>query len=114
MSDSVEKGLKEAVAGVLAGIILQAVLGIIPTLPNIPTHYVALFQLIPIINLIGSIVVVTAFESWGFWYLIGWLFGMWIMSSTGFVESWVFILYLVVGGVVFVLKLLKKLGEFSL
>jgi len=114
MSDSVEKGLKEAVAGVFAGIILSAVLGIIPTLPNIPPYYVGLFQLIPIINLIGSIVVVTTFESWGFWYLIGWLFGMWIMSSTGFVESWLFILYLVVGVVVLVLKIIEKLKDFSL
>lgn len=81
MSDSIEKGFKEAVAGVLVGIILSTVLGIIPTLPNIPAYYVGLFQLIPIINLIGSIVVVTAFESWGFWYLIGWLFGTWISQA---------------------------------
>jgi len=38
MSDSVEKGFKEAVAGVLAGIILSAVLGIIPTLPIQPLN----------------------------------------------------------------------------
>lgn len=108
MSDSVEKGLREAVAGIVTGIILQTILGIIPTIPDIPAYYVGLFQLMPIINLVGSIVIVAAFESWGSWYLVGWLFGTGIMAIGGFVESWLLTLYLAVGVVVLVLKLLKK------
>ena len=114
MSGRIEKGFREAVTEVFVGVILSVVLGIIPTLPIIPDDYVVLFQLIPIITLIGSIVVIEAFESWGIWYLIGWLFGMGIMSSTGLVESSLFILYLVVGGVVLIFKLLKKLEKVSL
>jgi hypothetical protein len=109
MFDSVEEGL-EAMTGILAGIILQAVLGVIPGLPNIPAYMRAraALQLIPIINLVGSIVIVAAFDSWGLWYLIGWLFGTGIMAIAGLIESWLLTLYLVVGAIALVLKILKK------
>lgn len=114
MSDGIGKGFKEAIAEVVAGFVLSVVLGIIPTLPNIPSYYVGLFQLLEIAIFVGSILAILKLESWGFWYLGGWLFGMWIMSISGLIENWLFILYLVVGGVVLVIKLIKKSGEISL
>ena len=114
MSDSIEEGFKEAIVGVVGGIVLSVFLRIIPTLPDIPSYYVGLFQLLEIVIFVGSILVILKFESWGFWYLGGWLFGMWIMSISGLIENWLLILYLVVGGVVLVTKLMKKLGKISL
>jgi hypothetical protein len=109
MSDDIQSGFGSAVVEVLEGIILSAVIGIIPKLPIVPSHYVVIFQLVEVLFFVGSILVVLAMESWGFWYLLGWLFGMWIMSSTGFVESWLFILYVLIGAVVLLVKIFKKL-----
>jgi len=87
---------------------LSAVLGIIPQLQLVPSYYVGIIQLIEAVYLVGGILVILAMESWGFWYLIGWLFGMWIMSTAGLVESWLFIVYAVVGVPALIGKTLQK------
>ena len=110
MSDGARSGFRDAVEGVLAGIILSAILGVIPKLPSVPSYYIGIIQLIEVVNLFGSIVFVFRMESWGAWYLIGWLFGMWIMSSARLVESWLFTLYAVLGLIVLIGKILQKLG----
>lgn len=113
MSDGARSGIRDAVEGVLAGIILSAILGVIPTLPSVPSYYTGIIQLIEVVNLFGSIVLVFGMESWGAWYLIGWLFGMLIMSSAGLVESWLFTLYTIVGVLVLVGKVLQKAKEWT-
>jgi hypothetical protein len=109
MLDGPESGFRDAVIGVLEGIIVSTVLGIIPQIPNIPSYYVGIIQLFEAIYLIGGILVILAMESWGFWYLSGWLLGMWIMSGTGLVESWLFALYFIVGAPTLAIKVLQKL-----
>jgi len=109
MSDDIQSGFRDAVIGILEGIIVSAVLGIIPKIPLVPSYYVGIIQLIEAVYLVAGILVILAMESWGFWYLLGWLFGMWIMSSTGLVESWLLTLYAIVGAVVLLVKILKKL-----
>jgi len=108
MSDDTRSGFRNAVIGVLEGIILSAVLGIIPQIPHVPSYYVGIIQLIQAVYLIAGILVILAMESWGFWYLIGWLFGMWIMHSAGLVETWLFTIYAIVGVLVLVVKVLQK------
>lgn len=108
MSDGIESGFRDAIVGILEGIIVSAVLGIIPLIPSVPSYYLGLVQLIEALLLIGGIVVILAMESWGFWYLLGWLFGMWIMSSAGLIESWLFILYVIVGVIVLITKAVQK------
>jgi hypothetical protein len=111
MSYDPQSGLRDAIQDVLEGIIVSAVLGIIPLIPNVPSYYVGIIQLFEAMYLIGGILVILAMERWKFGYLLGWLLGMWIMSSTGFVESWLFTLYIIVGVVVLILKVLRKLGS---
>jgi len=111
MSDDIERGLVNAIREVLEGIILSAVLGIIPKLPLMPSYYAGIFQLIQAVYLIVGILVILKMESWGFWYLAGWLFGMWIMSTAGLIESWLFIIYAVVGVLVLFEKALQKIGS---
>ena len=113
MSDGARSGLRDAVEGVLAGIIFSAILGVIPRLPSVPSYYVGIIQLIEVVNLVGSIVLVYAMESLGAWYLMGWLFGMWIMSSAGLVESWLFTIYVIVGVLVLIGKILQKAREWT-
>lgn len=47
-------------------------------------------------------------HAWGLRYLSGWLFGMWAMSTVNLVESWLFIVYAVVGVPVLILKVAQK------
>jgi len=109
MSNDIRGGYGDAVTGVVAGIILSALLEAIPRLPSVPSYYVGIFQLIEIVNLLGSIVLVFTMESWGAWYLIGWLVGMWIMFYAGLVESWLFTIYVIVGAIALIGKILQKL-----
>jgi hypothetical protein len=110
MPNDVGSGFGDAVVGIFEGIIVSALLGIIPLIPNVPSYYVGMIQLFQAVYLIGSILVILAMKSWGFWYLLGWLFGMWIMSVGGLVESWLFTLYVIVGILTMVMKVLQKTG----
>jgi len=108
MSDDIQDGIRDAIVGILEGIIVSTVLGIIPLFPNVPSYYVGIIQLFQALYLIAGILVILKMESWKFWYLVGWLIGMWIMSSTGLVESWLFVLYLVVAVPTLIIKALRK------
>jgi hypothetical protein len=46
MSYDPESGLRDAIQDVLEGIIVSAVLGIIPLIPNVPSYYVGIIQLL--------------------------------------------------------------------
>jgi hypothetical protein len=109
MSDDIGKGFKEAFEGVVGGIIISTLWAIIPTLPFVPSYYVGIFQLLQVVSLVGGIFLIFAMESWGLGYLLGWLLGMWALSSVGLVESWLFTLYAVVGAVVIIGKIFQKI-----
>lgn len=96
-----------AIAEVIAGIVLSIVLGIIPILPFVPDDYKLLAQLFEVVLLVGSIVVIQKMESWGISYLLGWLFGTWLMSLAGLVEDWQIGLYAVVGLVTLFTKIVR-------
>ncbi len=108
MPSAVGTGFREAIVGVVGGIVLSIVLGLIPTLPFVPSYYVGIFQLFEAVSLVGGILLIFAMEKWGIGYLLGWLLGMWIMFRVGLVESSLFTLYAVVGTVIFVGKILQK------
>lgn len=108
MSAEIEEGLKGAIIGVISGIIISVFLMAIKSSELISPHYIALFE---VVNLVGSIVLIAHMESWGIGYLIGWLFGMGIMSYSGLVESWLVILYFIVGVLILIQKILQKIKE---
>lgn len=110
MSYDTESRLRDAIVDVLEGIIVSAVLGIFTLITNVPSNYVAIFQLLEIMFLIGGMLVILVMEKWKLGYLLGWLIGMSIMSSLGLIESWLFILYAVVGLLTLFLNVLLKAG----
>jgi len=111
MLTEVREGFKEAIIGVIGGIIISAVLTAIRSSPLLPPSYVALIDLFQVISFVGGLILITQMESWGAGFLIGWLFGMWIMAFSGLVESWLVTLYLAVGGVVLIAKIFQKIKE---
>ena len=112
MSDDIQSGLHSAITEILEGIVLSVILGIIPAIPNVPSYYVGIIQWIEVFYLVAGILVILAMESWKFWYLVGWLFGMMIMSTAGLIESWLFIIYVIVGIPVLIIKALRKVSSF--
>lgn len=111
MSNGFREGFSDAVKGVVVGIVLSALLGVIKSLALVSSPYVGLIQLLEIVNLVGSIFLILAMESWAVGYLAGWLFGTWIMWTSGLAEYWLFVLYLIVGGLYFVVKFLQKVTD---
>lgn len=114
MFNNVEEGFRDVfrdtIEGIAAGALIQATVEAIKTLPNVPSYYPALFQLIEVAMLIGSILAVFEIESWRFMYLLGWIIGMWILYSVKLVEPWLFYLYVGVGIPVLTARILKELG----
>lgn len=112
MSDDLQTGLNNAITEILEGIVLSAILGIIPAIPNVPSYYVGIIQLIEVLYLVAGILIILAMESWKFWYLVGWLFGMMIMSTAGLIEPWLFIFYVAVGIPVLIIKAFRKVSSY--
>lgn len=111
MSNEVKEGFKEAIMGVIGGIIISALLTAIKSSALLPPSYIALIAVLQVISFVGGIILITQMESWGAGYLIGWLFGIWVMSLSGLVENWLAELYFVVGVVVFIGKIFQKIKE---
>lgn len=100
-----ESGYKEAIEGVIAGIIIQAFIGVFQTISIIPSTYVLYLYLIQIGGLIGDILLIATMPKRGVGFFVGWAFGMGIMVYAGLVETWLIILYIVVGVLTIFLKL---------
>jgi hypothetical protein len=109
-----EEGARDAfwdtVQGIVVGGFINVALEIMKTTPYVPSYYTSLLQLLQVVILIGSIFAVFQIESWRFMYLLGWLIAMWFLYSVNLVESWLFILYAVVGIPVLLIRILKQLG----
>ena len=108
MPKDAESGFSNAIKAAIGGVILSFLSGVIPKLPFVPLVYADIFKLIEVLNLVGGIVLIYSFESWGAGYLIGWLVGTGVMSSVGLVESWLFQIYTLVGVIVLIDKVFRK------
>ena len=94
MSYGFEDGLKAAIGGVVSGIIISAIFQVLKSLGPEYASYIALFELV---NLAGSIMAIAKLKYLASGYLIGFLAGLWLMSLSGLVESWLLLLYAIVG-----------------
>ena len=111
MPDDIGSGFSDALIGGVLGIFLSAILGVIPNLPSIPASYISIFQLFEVVFLIGSILIILKMESWGIGYGVGWLIATGVLSSVGLVESWLFTIYVIVGVLVLIGKILQKIKQ---
>lgn len=95
--EDVEEGYREAIEGVVVGFIIQISIVVLREISIIPSTYVILLQLIQVAGIIGDILLILTKLYRGIGFLMGWAFGMGIMAYAGFVETWLIVLYLVVG-----------------
>jgi hypothetical protein len=113
MSGSAGSGFGNAIKGAFLGTLLSIFLKVISALSFVPSYYKGIFQLLEVLSYVGGILVIFAMADWGLGFLVGWLFGMWIMSVVGLVEPSLFNLYLMVGAVFLFLKILQGLFKGS-
>jgi hypothetical protein len=108
MYDDFEDGIKAAILGILTGLVTSSILVVIKELGPTYASYGTLFELV---NLVGSILVITKFKHIGSGYLAGYILGFGILSYVGLVETWLFILYAVVGVPIIVSRFTEKVQD---
>ena len=99
-----EYGFKRAVSEVVAGLIMSVVLASFVDAGLIPASFVLLFH---VLNVLSTVLMVFAMPFWATSYSIGWLLGLWVMYSSGLVDVFELLIYLVpliVVGIRFVKK----------
>ena len=94
-----------AIAGGLGGYAQFAIIRALAPHLFMPPYLIEI--IIHAFNLVLGVAIILKFESWGFWYLIGWLIGQWIMAYTEFIESELVILFTIVGLFVLISFLVK-------
>ena len=114
MLDDVENGARNIIVGGILGVLVTVGLGIISKLPNISSDINTIISLIEVINLIGSIYIINKMEKWGIGYLVGWMLGTWVILSIGLfsvgsTEYGISQICLIIGGIVLLDKILKKI-----
>jgi hypothetical protein len=87
---SFEYGLKRALGEVISGIATSAIVDAFLNSGSLPPASAGLFG---IMNMASTVVLLLAMPFWGTVYLVGWMFGLWIMLQTGLLgilEAFVF------------------------
>jgi len=101
MSEGFAEGLKGAILGVTVSLVISAIL------LAIPSPYK---EIIKIGNLVQGIAVLESFEHMGTGYLLGWLLGSILMWRVGLLEDLFGVSYTIVGSLMLVEKIARKLG----
>lgn len=109
MVDDIGRGFHYAVVVILFDIVSSAFLGAFSTLSM--SYYLGIVLVIGALNLVGCLVVVLKFESWGYGFLIGWLVGQWVFFYAGFIEFLLFIFYMIIGLGVLFFKMIQWVRE---
>jgi len=99
-----EYGMKRAISEIVAGIITSTVLIAFVNSELLNPSFMLLFHLI---NILSTIALIFAMPFWATSYILGWLFGLWIMFSSGLVGILEFLVYLV-PLVILIIRFLKK------
>jgi hypothetical protein len=99
-------GFKASLKGAFVGVILSVVFSTIKQLTPTYTVFVDLFLLL---NLVGSVLLITKLKYWGSGYLVGYLFAIWVMNYFGLIETWLVMLYAVVGVAYIIIRFSRKM-----
>jgi len=85
-----EHGFKRAVSEIIGGMVTGVVLNAFISSGLLQPSQVFMFK---IINLLGTITMILAMPYWGTTYLLGWLYGLYVMAKAGLVGIGDFIIY---------------------
>jgi hypothetical protein len=97
-----EHGFKSAIADILIGVIISAILGAIGG--ELGSLALLLFSLLSIVGMIETL---DRMEHWSLLYLVGWLAGITLVGSL-LLEKWEVQLSIIVGILYVAIKLMRK------
>jgi hypothetical protein len=96
-----ESGANRAIGEIIGGFVTSIIVYTLASSGLVPPSYVLLFGLI---NIFGIIALLLAMPLWGFTYLLGWMFGVYLMLQSGLIGILEAILYIGIPIVVLVLR----------
>lgn len=101
-------GFKRAIGEVITGVVTSAIVDAFATSGLLPSTYLLLFGLL---NVIGIAALVFAMPFWGVTYLLGWIFRIWVMASSGLIGILEIILYVGVPIAVLIVRLVLWVNQ---
>ncbi|MEM0084050.1 MAG: hypothetical protein QW743_00945 [Candidatus Methanomethylicia archaeon] len=99
-----EHGLKRAISEIITGLATSIILSSFANAGLLSTPFVLLFN---ILGIISTILMVFAMRFWATGYCIGWLVGLWAMYTSGLVDIFELLIYLV-PLIVLIVRFVKK------
>ena len=97
-------GVRRTISEIVAGIVTSTILVVFVNSGLLNPSFMLLFHLI---NILSTIALIFAMPFWATNYILGWLFGLWIMFSSGLVGISELLVYLV-PLVILIIRFLKK------
>jgi hypothetical protein len=107
------RGVKEAVGGVVLGIIIQAFINAFSRMPLIPVQYIFMLQLIQVVGIIADFFIILLAPKFGLGFFSGWVIGMGLMAYAGLIEPWLIVVYIGVAIASGVLRLLLNTSHYD-
>lgn len=102
-------GARRAIAEVVGGIVTSAMVVAFINSGLLDPSYILLFHLM---NLAGIFTLILAMPFWGTTYLLGWLFGLWIMSQSGLVGILELLIYLGASLAILIIRISKFMENY--
>lgn len=87
-----DRGFGSAIEEVIGGVIISVFINGISLTGLLPSGYMLMIELI---NAGALATLLFAFPKAGITYLVGWIFGIWIMIQSGLMGFWDIVLYLI-------------------
>jgi hypothetical protein len=103
-------GAKRAVNEIISGVITSLIINAFVISGFLTQDFIFLFGLL---NVIGVTTLIFGMFYWGITYLLGWIFGVWLLLNSGLIGIIDIIIYLGIPIVVLILKIIMWLKESS-
>ena len=97
-----EYGFKRAFVEIIGGIVTSIIVTAFTNSGLLDPSYVLLFNLL---NVFGIIMLLLVMPYWGITYLMGWLFGLFILLQSGLIGILEFVIYLVVSLAILIIRI---------
>lgn len=99
-----EYGYKRAMLEFIGGCVFATVISIFVSQNFLNTSMLLFFKLI---NMLGTIFLILAIPCWSTEYMLGWLFGLFILLQAKLVGFWDFVIYFGISFLVLIWKFFK-------
>jgi len=100
-----EYGLRRAISESVSAFVCSSILSAFVNSGLVDYSFVTVFHLF---NVIQTISLAFKVKYWSTFYILGWLFGALIMSSSGLMEGWEYMFYVLLLVIVLIIRFSRK------